>query len=621
MAIETLYSIVNYTGDGTTKSFTVPFPYLYVNDVHLSVEGEEVNVYPVISQEDPPSGYEAHWYSSNTLRLVTAPASDAEITIQRITNRADPEVEFENSAILTEEDLNLIATQLLYIVQEAYDNFSLSYDTIIAEMTNISNETKGYRDTAKDYKDATEGYMNTVSGYVTSASDILSGVSSAGDYYINQITSGGSAQIADITSSGNSYLNLISSGGNSYISQISSGGSAALTSIGNAQTSALNTISSGGSAQVYAVTSEGNTQVARLEQYASGVITNATTVYKVVPTTLSADVSSGATLTTPTISGAALPYWVGKDMLGLSYNGVELYKDLQYQEVGSAGTTSYQVKTLMPMYAGDQLCFKFMSGILDSLVTDPLQPDGTSIQIDGNGNLSVVLTNQAITQAIGYTAADDSAVVKLTGNQTISGEKTFSSDIIAAVIKMLVDNSGFIARGGTDAGSSALVLYGKSHSALPGCFTLRATKTTQANAIELRGQPDGTLKWNGQTIQTSSDERLKTPLVTVPDSILDAWGDVQWGQFKFLNAITEKGEKARLHLGLIAQRIKTTFEEHGLDACEYGILCYDEEDDIWMIRYEEALCIEAAYQRRRAERIEAKLINIEQRIAALEGEN
>lgn len=165
MATNTLYSIVNYTGDGTTKSFTVPFPYLYVNDVHLSVDDEEVSVYPVISQDNPPAGYGAHWYSSNTLRFITAPDSDAKITIQRTTNRAEPEVEFENSAILTEEDLNLIATQLIYIVQEAYDNFSLSYDTIIAEMESISNETKGYRDTAKDYRDDAKDYMDTAKDY------------------------------------------------------------------------------------------------------------------------------------------------------------------------------------------------------------------------------------------------------------------------------------------------------------------------------------------------------------------------------------------------------------------------------------------------------------------------
>ena len=35
-------------------------------------------------------------------------------------------------------------------------------------------------------------------------------------------------------------------------------------------------------------------------------------------------------------------------------------------------------------------------------------------------------------------------------------------------------------------------------------------------------------------------------------------------------------EKARWHIGWIAQEIKTIFESQGLDAFEYGILCYDE---------------------------------------------
>jgi len=75
-----------------------------------------------------------------------------------------------------------------------------------------------------------------------------------------------------------------------------------------------------------------------------------------------------------------------------------------------------------------------------------------------------------------------------------------------------------------------------------------------------------------------------------------------------------------------------------LDANKYGLLCYDEwkaepaerdEDgnivqparpagNRYSLRYEEALCMEAAYQRRRADRLDQRLEAIEQRLSALE---
>jgi len=132
----------------------------------------------------------------------------------------------------------------------------------------------------------------------------------------------------------------------------------------------------------------------------------------------------------------------------------------------------------------------------------------------------------------------------------------------------------------------------------------------------------------------TSDERLKDNIESIPDDVLDAWGEVGWYQFQFKDAIAEKGESARIHTGTIAQRIKEVFEAHDLDAFRYGLLCYDEWDaetedaddkgnvvqeareagNLYSLRYEEALCMEAAYQRRRADRLEARIEALEESI-------
>ena len=223
---------------------------------------------------------------------------------------------------------------------------------------------------------------------------------------------------------------------------------------------------------------------------------------------------------------------------------------------------------------------------------------------------------------------DNKYFVYTTTDQTISGVKTFESNIVASStigMRRNVDNSFIHIYGGTANGKGALISLEGKDATNQGSFTVRAHNGTTNK--DLIGKANGTLTWNGQTIQTTSDERLKTPISCVPDTVLDAWGAVGWGQFQFLDAVEEKGsDKARLHLGLIAQRTKAVFEAHGLDACEYGILCHEErpasEDeeavDLWMVRYTEALAMEAAYQRRRADRAELRIAALEQRFDELE---
>lgn len=126
------------------------------------------------------------------------------------------------------------------------------------------------------------------------------------------------------------------------------------------------------------------------------------------------------------------------------------------------------------------------------------------------------------------------------------------------------------------------------------------------------------------TINTS-DERDKQQILPINAAALRAWGLVQYVQYKFNDSVEEKGEGARWHFGLIAQRVKEAFESQGLNAFEYGLLCYDEwaatpatfdEDGTetsparpagnrYGVRYEEALALEAAYLRSRLEAFNA----------------
>lgn len=112
------------------------------------------------------------------------------------------------------------------------------------------------------------------------------------------------------------------------------------------------------------------------------------------------------------------------------------------------------------------------------------------------------------------------------------------------------------------------------------------------------------------TISTS-DETEKQDIAELPDAWLDAWGDVEWSRFRYRDAVEQKADNARWHVGIVAQRVRDSFANHGLDAFELGLLCYDEWSDgpsetgggRFGIRYEEALAMEAAWHRRELRRL------------------
>jgi hypothetical protein len=147
------------------------------------------------------------------------------------------------------------------------------------------------------------------------------------------------------------------------------------------------------------------------------------------------------------------------------------------------------------------------------------------------------------------------------------------------------------------------------------CVTSALRPTTNAN-ITLG---NATFRWsqvyatNG-TINTS-DANFKTGISEIPDDWLEAWAQVDFFRFKFINSVEEKGgfDNARWHVGPIAQKIHEAFSNKGLNAFDIGILCLDETVEstptgdvtgqIWSIRPSECHFMEMALNRKRLSQI------------------
>lgn len=84
--------------------------------------------------------------------------------------------------------------------------------------------------------------------------------------------------------------------------------------------------------------------------------------------------------------------------------------------------------------------------------------------------------------------------------------------------------------------------------------------------------------FSANNVINTSDERLKRDIQPITDELLDAWANVQWSAYRWIDAYEEKGQAARWHFGLIAQRVRDVIDAHfgeGI-AIRMGIICYDE---------------------------------------------
>lgn len=175
------------------------------------------------------------------------------------------------------------------------------------------------------------------------------------------------------------------------------------------------------------------------------------------------------------------------------------------------------------------------------------------------------------------------------------------------------------------------------------------TNSVKAAADNVMSLGVGSSRWTTVYAATgainTSDAREKTAPHGLDDSVLDAWGDVQIIAFQWLSSIQEKGDDAaRWHFGVIAQQVRDAFSARGLNGTDYGLLCYDEWEDVyapvmgtrenqdtgepeeydtgevvlvlakgdrWGIRPDQCLFLEAAYQRRNYQRLAARVEALE----------
>ena len=131
-------SYAEYSGDGSTTTFSVPFSYILKSHVKLFYGRDRLAGTQTSTLVD---GTDFSWTSGTQVQITTAPASGVTLTIERQTPGDNQLVAWSDGSNLTAEALNNADLQNLYVVQEQTDSNSVGATKAIAAETAATAST------------------------------------------------------------------------------------------------------------------------------------------------------------------------------------------------------------------------------------------------------------------------------------------------------------------------------------------------------------------------------------------------------------------------------------------------------------------------------------------------
>lgn len=268
-----------------------------------------------------------------------------------------------------------------------------------------------------------------------------------------------------------------------------------------------------------------------------------------------------------------------------------------YEDADSAGTNYVAIQPPASLASNYTLTLPTTAGSANQVLTTngsgtlswttPASGSGTVTTVSaGNGMTftdittsgSVTLgTPSAITSASGNTVSAGTHTHSITGaaflagTQTFTGAKSFSGGITSTAFNFTTNDSIF---GGTNfitlatGGVSRIDLNASEFTPSPG-------RDNQISAGSSTSRYSVVYAATG-TINTS-DANAKQDIADLDDTenrvAVRIKGLIK--KFRMKDAVAEKGDAARIHVGVIAQEVRDAFIAEGLDPTRYALFCSD----------------------------------------------
>ena len=349
-----------YKGTGDTTAFPIPFPFL--DNAHIQVlrspDGVNEEVVPASEYTITGAGIE----KGGTCTFKVAPTAGITIAVMR----------------------NVPITQL-YAYREL-DNFPAeSHEDALAKLTMIDQQQQEQLNRALKVSSVSSQTPEELMTELFQIRDDSQAAQSAAEAAQSAAEAAQSAaetcrdEACECASEANATLE------------------SAITVIKEQERASIESVQQQEQASVEVVKNEGDEQAKRLEYIAKTILISAASYNKSVSVKLISPITNGETYTLP----ESLAYLVGRSQLLVSGNGVWFYKGFQYEEVGTDGVASTQIKFLQDLAVNDVLTFTILANRVNvitatnsGLVNDAdgylkLNVDGKTVLINASGQVYV----------------------------------------------------------------------------------------------------------------------------------------------------------------------------------------------------------------------------------------
>ena len=202
------FALDTYTGNNSTTSFSVTFPYIEQAHVIVTVDGTTKTL-----------NTDYTFSNSSTITFTTAPALNAVIKFTRASNQTARLVDYQDGSTLTEATLDQDGNQTFFMAQEAIDkvgdaiglNASNVWDAQNKRITNVADPTGNQDAATKTYVDGILTTNNTaVANATTQANNAAASATAAANSQ-----SSASASAATATSQATAAANSATAAANS----------------------------------------------------------------------------------------------------------------------------------------------------------------------------------------------------------------------------------------------------------------------------------------------------------------------------------------------------------------------------------------------------------------------
>jgi hypothetical protein len=239
------FSYAQYAGNGSTTTFSVPFPYLLKAHVKLYT-GYNILTGAFTSQLVEGTNYT--WTSGTQVQTTVAPANGVTLTVLRDTPDSSQLVPWQDGSNLIADDFNNADLQNLYVVQEQQDRNDVGAAAAVAAQTaaNTATAAATAATTAANTANATAAAATTAANNATTAANASTAASTAATATANSASTNAAAAVstantaASNASTALSTANTASTNASNAVTTANTAASNAGTALSTANTAASN---------------------------------------------------------------------------------------------------------------------------------------------------------------------------------------------------------------------------------------------------------------------------------------------------------------------------------------------------------------------------------------------